>query len=61
MAAEPAGPEPVLRKGGGHGSERPAYRKKKKKNTLAMMGDQLAINRTVKSIVITDTGIGPGP
>ena len=30
MAAEPACPEPVLRNGRGHNSERPAYRKKKK-------------------------------
>ena len=30
MAAEPARPEPVLRNGRGHNSERPAYRKKKK-------------------------------
>uniref|UniRef100_A0A8C9E6T2 Uncharacterized protein n=1 Tax=Phocoena sinus TaxID=42100 RepID=A0A8C9E6T2_PHOSS len=28
MAAEPARPEPVLRNGRGHNSERPAYRKK---------------------------------
>ena len=28
MAAEPARPEPVLRNGRGHSSERPAYRKK---------------------------------
>ena len=33
MAAEPALPEPVLRNGRGHDSERPAYRKKKKKIT----------------------------
>ena len=31
MAAEPARPEPVLRNGRGHNSERPAYRKKTKK------------------------------
>ena len=31
MAAEPAHPEPVLRDGRGHSSERPAYRKKNKK------------------------------
>ena len=31
MAAEPAHPEPVLRSGRGHSSERPTYRKKKKK------------------------------
>ena len=31
MAAEPARPEPVLHNGRGHNSERPAYRKKKKK------------------------------
>ena len=30
MAAEPARPEPVLRNGRGHNSERPAYRKKNK-------------------------------
>ena len=32
MAAEPACLEPVLRNGRGHNSERPAYRKKKKKS-----------------------------
>ena len=31
MAAEPARPEPVLRKGRGYNSERPTYRGKKKK------------------------------
>ena len=31
MAAEPARPEPVLRNGRGHNSERPVYRKEKKK------------------------------
>ena len=30
MAAEPARPEPVRHNGRGHGSERPAYRKKQK-------------------------------
>ena len=34
MVAEPARPEPVLRNGRGHNSERPAYRKKKKKNSI---------------------------
>ena len=32
MAAEPARPEPVLRGGKGHDSERPLYRKNKNKN-----------------------------
>ena len=32
MASEPERPEPVLRNGRGHNSERTAYRKKKKEN-----------------------------
>ena len=32
MAAGPVCPEPVLRSGRGHGSERPVYRKKTKQN-----------------------------
>ena len=34
VAAEPARPEPVLRNGRDHSSERPAYRKKKKSMEL---------------------------
>ena len=34
MAAEPAHPEPVLHDGRGHNSERPVYRKKKKRKKI---------------------------
>ena len=34
MTPEPARPEPVLRDGRGHNSERPAYRKKTNKKTF---------------------------
>ena len=36
MATEPAHPEPVLRNGKGHNSERPASRKKHKKKDLVL-------------------------
>ena len=50
MAAEPVRPEPVLRNGRGHNSERPAYRKKKKKyNSIHTLEVQIQeINLVVK-------------
>ena len=39
MAAEPARPEPVLRNGRGHNSERPAYSQKKEIKEFREVGE----------------------
>ena len=46
MAAEPARPEPVLRNGRDHNSERPAYRKKKKKVDRILEGSNDMVRTT---------------
>ena len=50
MAAEPARPEPVLRNGRGHNSERPAYRKKKKKSEKVKKDAIVQSENTVRTV-----------
>ena len=59
MAAGPARPEPVLRNGRGHSSERPAYQKKKKKYPLD--GNSLAFQWLgLNAFTSGDPGLIPG-
>ena len=57
MAAEPARPEPVLRNGRGHDSERPVYRKKKKNLTIIPLLDKTSCYDLVYGVRIYLSGV----